>query len=106
MSSKYKGLALGLAVGLVGWLFTLTPWGAALEEEVGLSWLFHLRGPRQAPSEVIVVAVDKKSAERLGLPLKPDKWPREMHARLVSILAKGGASTIAFDFFFARSTEH
>lgn len=100
------GLGLGLIVGLAGWLLAVTPWGARVEEDAGLSWLFQLRGARPAPADVIVVALDRQSAERLGLPPEPQHWPRSEHARLVANLARAGATTIAFDLFFGRSTEH
>ena len=74
---------------------------------MGLGLLFKLRGVRQAPSDVIVVSIDKESSEKLNVSDNPDKWPRSLHARLVEKLAREGAKFITFDVHFIepRSTE-
>jgi adenylate cyclase len=74
--------------------------GTALEESVGLSLLFTLRGTRPPPPEVLVVAIDRPAAEALGLPTNPNRWPRTQHAELVDALRRGGAAAIIFDVVF------
>ncbi len=91
---------LGLLTGLAGLTISVVPFGLALEENIGLDLLFHLRGARKAPSEVLIVAVDKASSDNLGLQNDLRKWPRSLHARLTDVLAKNGAAVIAFDIFF------
>lgn len=71
-----------------------------LEEKVGLYLLFKLRGQIEPPSNVVVVAIDKKSADEFGLDCDSDKWPRPYHTRLIENLAKQGASAIVFDVTF------
>ena len=100
MSIWIKRLLLGSLIGLLGVLAILTPVGSQLEEDLGLSWLFHLRGAITAPREVVVVAIDKLSADQLGLPRTPSLWPRNLHARLIERLSKAGAQVIAFDLRF------
>ena len=104
-SPAYPGLKLGFFTGLLGLLLGLTPVGQHLEEEFGLSWLFKLRGARQAPSDVMVVAIDRESAEALSLPNEPSKWPRSTHAALTENLTRAGASVIAYDLLFDKSRE-
>ncbi len=94
------GLSLGLAAGLAGALLSISTAGFDLEERFGLDWLFLLRGPRPAPSDVVVVSIDKASAEHFGLPNEPRKWPRGLHARLVDNLSRAGAAVIGFDIIF------
>ena len=65
LSTLLKGLALGTAIGIVGLLISALPFGQNLEENVGLDWLFKLRGVRQPPAEVVVVSIDKASADAL-----------------------------------------
>ncbi len=103
-----KALIVGLLIGLLGVAATLFPCGLDLEENIGLDLLFKLRGVREAPSEVVVVTVDKVSADNLNLPIRPDKWPRSLHARLIENLVRKGAAVIAFDMTFdqPRSPEH
>jgi len=94
------GLVLGLAAGLAGVLLSGSPAGLDLEERFGLDGLFLWRGSRPAPSDVVVVSIDKASAERFGLPNEPRKWPRTLHARLVENLSRAGAAVIGFDIIF------
>ena len=95
-----KALILGLVVGLAGLALSATPLGLDLEENFGLDGLFLLRGERAPPPEAVIVSLDKVSADRLGLPNEPDKWPRALHARLVENLARQGAAVIVFDIIF------
>jgi adenylate cyclase len=95
-----KALILGGLTALAGVVLSATPWGLDLEENLGLDGLFMLRGERAPPPEVIVVSLDKVSADRLGLPNEPEKWPRTLHARLVDELARQGAAVIVFDIIF------
>lgn len=97
------GLALLIAsIGLIGVGF---PFAQAWEEDLGLTWLFRLRGPIAPPTEVVVVSIDRESSERLGLPNVPRKWPRDLHARLLDRLTEQGASVIAFDMMFQDPRE-
>jgi adenylate cyclase len=100
MSRLSKGLIVGLFLGIAGLIIGLIPFGLNLEENVGLDILFTLRGARQVPSDVIVINVDKISADNLGLPDDLRKWPRSVHGRLTESLVARGATVIAFDISF------
>jgi len=89
--------ALSAAAGLVA----LSPLGGGFEEDYGLRPLFRVRGPSAAPSEVIVVAIDRASADRLGLPVPPRRWLRTFHADLIEALEKA-AKAIVFYLLFAE----
>jgi adenylate cyclase len=96
---------LGVLVALAGIAFALTPFALAWEEETGLAWLFRLRGPRPAPANVVVVAMDGASAQALGQPLQPAQWSRALHARLIDTLQQAGARVIAFDVAFVSASK-
>jgi adenylate cyclase len=49
---------------------------------------------------VIIVGIDKVSADHLNLPEKAERWPRSLDARLVDVLVQRGAAVIAFDILF------
>ena len=100
MNRLAKALTLGLLTSLSGLLISLTPFGAILEENLGLDRLFTLRGVRTAPPEVVLVTLDKESSDVFGLPNQPSKWPRSYHARLIDHLTHQGARVIAFDLLF------
>jgi adenylate cyclase len=95
-----KAALFGLLLGLAGLLISFVPFVHDLEEDTGLALLFKLRGPRRAPADAVVVSIDKESANQLGIPENPDKWPRSLHARLVDILSKQGAAVVTFDVHF------
>lgn len=95
-----SALAICVATGLLGALTGLTQFGLELEESVGLSWLFALRGPLNSPQDVALVAIRDDTAAALGLQGNPDHWPRAIHAELIARLNAAGADSIVFDLFF------
>lgn len=56
---------------------------------------------RQATGDIIVVAIDPQSIERIGV----WPWPRSLHAKLLTRLQSAGASEIAFDIDFSTPSE-
>jgi adenylate cyclase len=92
-----KAGLIGLGVAGLGLSLALTPWGAALEERLGLGGLFQVRGALEPPEGVEDVSLDRASAEVLDLPEQIRDWPRSVHARLIERLAAAGASVIVFD---------
>ena len=95
-----KGVILGLAVGAIGILLRPTSLGLRLEEEVGLRWLFTLRRPVAPPPDVVVVSIDKGSAQQLGM--DPGEWPppRRVHARVIRSLNRYALSALVMDVWF------
>ena len=87
----------GVAAVLVGLLVMFCPWGMALEERFGLSWLFWTRGPLEPPSNVVVVSLDGASGDRLGLTARLREWPRRLYADLIERLVEADAAVIVFD---------
>ena len=106
MPRTVKTLLLGLLLALLGVLAGMLPPAASLEEDIGLGWLFKLRGARPPPAGVVVVSIDRESSSALGLPNTPRKWPRSLHARLVSRLQELGARVVAFDVIFEEARAH
>jgi adenylate cyclase len=99
------GLLMGVFVGLAGLALDLSPLGVAFERTVGLVWLFKVRGRIEPPPEVVVVAMDGRTGDQLGLPALPRDWPRSVHATLVDALVERRASVIAFDVHFGTPKE-
>ncbi len=93
-------VTFGMLIAAVGVGLSLSPAGAALEDNWGLTWLFQVRGPVAPPPNIFVVSIDKTSSDQLGL--DKDLWPlpRHIHAAVVRSLAMRGVSTIVMDIFF------
>jgi CHASE2 domain-containing sensor protein len=49
--------------------------------------------PRQASGDIVLVAIDSPSIEKIGV----WPWPRQLHAELIGKLESAGASDIVFD---------
>lgn len=104
-----KRIVPGLLVGLIGATISLLPSAVSLEQNLGLHWLFHLRGRIAPPADVVLVAIGQPTADQLGLPFKPSQWPRHLHARIIDNLSRAGASAIVFDVRFdstSSASEH
>ena len=102
MRRAFKGLILGLMIGLAGSLLGLSPYGTVFERNVGLDWLFKTRGEIDPPPGVAVIAIDGTTGVRLDIPALPRDWPRSIHGELVDALVQYGASAIVFDIDFRR----
>lgn len=103
-------LKLSGRIGLVmaSMLLTAAIWlspAAELESGAGLRLLYALRGVVPAPQDIVIVALDSASAQAFGLSDRPGRWPRGIHARLVSGLAARGAKVIGFDLLFSQPRE-
>jgi CHASE2 domain-containing sensor protein len=53
--------------------------------------------PRQASGDVVLVAIDSRSIETIGV----WPWPRKLHADLIQKLASAGVTDVAFDVDFS-----
>jgi adenylate cyclase len=95
-----RAAVLGLAVGLVGVAVTWLPWTLAVEQMMGLSALFGVRGAQPAPTGVVIVGISRDAARGVGQTTELDTWTRRLHADLVDELTTAGAQLIVFDLRF------
>jgi len=96
-----RGLWPAAAIALLGAVLLALLAGRALEQSLGLSWLYALRGDRGQPKEVSIVAIDARAAAALGLPPNPKEWPRGLHAELLPYLSRAGARLVVLDLLFS-----
>ena len=111
---RFEALALGLAVlfcALHVWVNKAPVIGtlgqerqtpllvraAQIAEGRATDLQFALRGPRPAHPDVVVVAVDEKSAQKYGL----WPWPRDLLARGIDRLREAGVKAVGLDMIFA-----
>lgn len=122
-----NALVAGVIAGLAAVALWAAPQTRALEQEIGLRWLFNLRGPVEPPANVVMVTLSRRAAGNIFLPRDPEKyhrcidvrvgagtdrheslspiparWPRCLHAKLIDKLNRAGARTIAFDVLFRQ----
>ena len=120
-------VAASIAVGLLCSALIWVPQIGDLEREVGLRWLFQLRGPLEPPQNVVLVTMSQDVASNIHLPIDPEKyqrcidvrigptsegyeglppiparWPRCLHAQLIEKLNRAGAKVIVFDVLFRQ----
>jgi adenylate cyclase len=93
-------ICMGLAVGLLGIVCGSLPVLSAAEENLGLHLLYQLRGPEKPRAGVVIVAIDRASANAFNLSAEAQKWPRALHARLLERLSALHAAVVAFDLIF------
>ncbi len=94
-------LMVAIAALGVGLAAHLTDAARGLERET-VDTRFAVRGDREAPRDLAIVAVDDKTFEQLG-----EQWPfpRSLHGRLIDRLRVAGAKVIAYDVQFTEPTE-
>jgi adenylate cyclase len=122
---RLAALVTGVIAGLLCVALSLSPYPQRLEEELGLRWLFQLRGPQHPPDDVLLIVMNSAAASRIFLPAHPEayhrchdlrignappthvnlpalpaRWPRCIHAALVQGLSRWGAELIVFDVLF------
>ena len=101
-SRTRSAFLLALIPGLLGIALTQWPFAISLEKRGGLDQLFLLRGPRPAPANVCVVAIDDDSYKTIGRD-PTGAWPRGLHADLIRTLKREGAKAVAFDVLFLEA---
>lgn len=103
MKRWLKALTLGITIGAIGGLFGLSTYGTIFERNVGLNWLFQIRGNITPPPQAAIIAIDGFTGEKLGIPTLTREWPRSIHGTLIDALKKRGAEAIVFDIDFHKS---
>jgi serine/threonine-protein kinase len=94
---KAVDLALGLGITAgVAFLFFLRPGFFETAHFKLYDFALHARGNVQAPSEVVILAIDDAAAASLGR----WPWPRTKIAELITRLSQAGARIIAVDAVF------
>ncbi|MCX7109253.1 MAG: adenylate/guanylate cyclase domain-containing protein [Proteobacteria bacterium] len=98
---RSKRCLFGVALGLCVALLSLLPYFSLLEEKIGLGLLFAQRGELNPPAEVVIINIDRESANLLSIAENPEQWPRRFHAKLIRRLNELGAELIGFNIFFS-----
>ncbi len=125
MNARWITVISGIAIGAICAALISIPAVRALEQQYGLQGLFDLRGPVEPPDHAVLVLMNERSADSISLPRDaerfhrcedlrvgvrpathvslpemPSRWPRCVHALLLSRLAEAGARIVVFDVLF------
>lgn len=95
MHAEKLSRLLGMAIGLVGFLFFY----AGAWSEVSYRVSDALTFPRQPDPRIQILAVDSVSLAHVS----PWPWPRALHARLIRRLSDAGVKFIVYDADFSES---
>lgn len=96
---------LAAIIATIGIAAYAMPWMRAMEQALGLQYLFAWRGPLLPPAEAVIIALDQESALQLKLPKEINLWPRSVYAQLIKTSKDAGAKAIALDIYFAEPRE-
>ena len=98
MKSKLlRPVVIALIAFLIG---CLVDEGFRVETRLGLDTLFHFRGTRTPPDNVVIVTIDEASDKEYDIGTNFTLW-RGKHAQLIKALHDQGAALILFDFYFS-----
>src|SRR3954469_4554097 len=93
---RYATLSALIGLFIASGLLAFPLW-QPVEERVFDHLTMATPGTPQLP--ITIVAIDEASFTQLGIRWP---WPRDMHAKLIRALSKGGAGVIAFDVMFSE----
>ena len=97
---RARVVVLAFLTSLAGLFCAFSPWCCQPTLDMDLAIWFALRGTKSPPQEVAIVNLGSESAARLGLPDRPEKWPRTIYADLIEGLSRLGVAVIAMDIYF------
>jgi adenylate cyclase len=128
LSARTRARLISLGVGIAAASACAIPGTWIVQENIDLYALFHLRGTRPLPPEVVIVPIDRRAAQAISVLRDPQgraecrdvrigeepgpahetlppghltsRWPRCLHARVVEALKRAGASVIVLDILF------
>jgi adenylate cyclase len=91
-----KHVVVGSISAVIIIILSFLPFGELLELKGYDLFHFFIRPPGP-PKDIVIVAIDEPSFSEIGLQWP---WPRSLHARLIDVLKREGASVIGFDIAF------
>ncbi len=106
--SLIEAMLFGCAIGLVGVILSATPLGRNLEQNVGLSLLFGMRGTLPPPDGAAIISIDTQataSGEGETPRETTGEWDRRILADLIDALVDLDVSVIAVDLFLSKQHE-
>lgn len=117
--AKYWRLALSaLCITITAGAVSSSVGVVNLWEQQTQSLFFELRGPVEAPDNIVILAIDEASLSQSQLYAEDSEryealeaisswpWKRQAYSRVVSRLMASGAKAVAFDIVFAAESQY
>jgi len=102
IKKEYKPIVAGLIISICVFFFVLFLFkflGLFQTAELkGLDILFNWRGTKVPSDKIVILSIDDRSFEELGV----FPWPRSIYAKVIDNLKGAGAKLICFDIEFAN----
>jgi adenylate cyclase len=101
------GLAIGLGIGLLVLLLSLTPPSANLENQIFDLFMRWQADPAKWPKDVVLVLVDENAMRKMGEQKRGERWPwrRDAFAALTAYFMKADAKAVVFDILFCEEAD-
>ncbi len=95
LKQKHRSVLMVFISIAVVWLVT---WLVPSLSATSSNLLFRVRGPLPAPDDIIIVAVDDQSLQRIG----KWPWPRHVMAEVLDSISRGHPQAVGLDFIYAE----
>ena len=102
MRKLLVGVLIGLVAAAAAGLLDRTPFFQTIELKTYDWRVVRTADPSQARKDIVLVAIDDGSIQRLEPLVGRWPWPRLVHAHLINFLARGPAKVIVYDILFSE----
>ena len=102
LRNKTQAIRTALILFLSVALVVIVTWFAPSLSAASSNMLFRLRGAFNAPGDVVIVAIDDQSLQRIG----QWPWPRSVMATALDKLTQAGSRSVGLDVIYAEPSSH
>jgi adenylate cyclase len=102
MRKVLVGALIGLAAALAAGLLGLAPFFQTVELKTYDWRVAHTANPAAARQDIVLVAIDNTSIQKLEPIVGRWPWPRLVHAHLINYLTRAKARLIVYDVLFSE----
>ncbi len=100
MRNKSRAIRTALILIFSILLVVIVTWFVPSLSAASLNMLFRLRGAFQAPADIVIVAIDDQSLQRIGR----WPWPRSVMAQAIDKLTQSRPRSIGLDVIYSEPT--
>ncbi|HEX2488984.1 MAG TPA: CHASE2 domain-containing protein [Blastocatellia bacterium] len=102
LRNKLQAIRAAMILLLSVALVVIVTWFAPSLSTASSNMLFRLRGAFNPPDDVVIVAIDDQSLQRIG----QWPWPRSVMAAALDKLTQAGSRSVGLDVIYAEPSSH